>query len=118
MFSSLFPILVLAVIVVVTVLVMAYLPELLAHKTKSRRKVAPYECGLIPETDARDRFSVKFYLIAIIFIVFDIEMVFIFPWALIFKELGMFGLAEMAVFMLILLIGYFYIVGKGVLKWD
>lgn len=118
MFDALFPIAVLAALVVVTVLAMAYLPELLAHKTKSRRKVAPYECGIIPQTDARDRFSVKFYLIAIIFIVFDIEVVFIFPWALVFKDLGMFGLVEMGVFMLILLVGYFYIVGKGVLKWE
>jgi NADH-quinone oxidoreductase subunit A len=118
MFESLFPIAILAALVVITVLAMAYLPELLAYKTKSRRKVAPYECGLFPETDARDRFSVKFYLIAIIFIVFDIEVVFIFPWALVFKDLGMFGLVEMAVFMMILLVGYFYIVGKGVLKWD
>lgn len=118
MFETLFPIAILAVLVVVTVLAMAYLPELLARKTYSKRKVAPYECGIIPETDARDRFSVKYYLIAIIFIVFDIETVFVFPWALVFKKLGMFGLIEMGVFMLILLLGYFYIVGKGVLKWE
>ena len=118
MFETLFPILILAVLTVATVLVMAYLPEVLASKTRSRRKLAPYECGLIPQTDARDRFPVKFYLIAIIFIIFDIETVFIFPWALIYKDLGLFGLIEMGIFIFILLLGYIYIIGKGVLKWQ
>jgi NADH-quinone oxidoreductase subunit A len=97
---------------------MTYLPYLLSTRTKSQRKTATYECGIIPETDARERFPVKFYMIAIIFIVFDIETVFIFPWALVFKDLGLFGLMEMGVFILILLLGYFYIIGKGVLKWE
>jgi NADH-quinone oxidoreductase subunit A len=118
MFDVLFPILILALLTIVTVLAMAYLPELLAHKTKSRRKLVPYECGIIPETDARERFPIKFYLIAIVFIIFDVETVFIYPWALVFKDLGMFGLLEMGVFILILLLGYFYVIGKGVLRWE
>jgi NADH-quinone oxidoreductase subunit A len=118
MFESLFPIFILGLLTIITVLAMTYLPYLLSNRTKSRRKIAPYECGIIPETDARQRIPVKFYLIAIIFIIFDIETVFIFPWALVFKDLGLFGLIEMAVFILILLIGYFYVIGKGVLKWE
>jgi NADH-quinone oxidoreductase subunit A len=118
MFESLFPIFILGLLTIITVLVMTHLPYLLSNRTKSRRKIAPYECGIIPETDARQRIPVKFYLIAIIFIIFDIETVFIFPWALVFKDLGLFGLIEMAVFILILLIGYFYVIGKGVLKWE
>jgi NADH-quinone oxidoreductase subunit A len=118
MFSALFPIFILALLTIVTVLIMAYLPELLAHKTRSRYKLVPYECGIVPETDARERFPIKFYLIAIVFIIFDVETVFIYPWALVFKDLGVFGLVEMGTFILILLIGYFYIIGKGVLKWE
>lgn len=118
MFKTLFPIFVLALLTTVTVLLMAYLPEILARKTKSKRKVSPYECGIIPETDARERFPIKFYLIAIIFIIFDIEVVFLYPWAIIYKDLGLFGLLEMGLFILILLLGYFYAIGKGVLKWE
>jgi len=117
-FESLFPIFILALLTVIAVVVMIYLPMLTAPRSRSNRKVAPYECGLIPDTDARGRFPVKFYLVAIVFIIFDIEAVFIFPWALIFKDLGLFGLIEMGLFILILLLGYFYIIGKGVLSWE
>lgn len=103
---------------VAAVLVMIYLPMVTAPRSKSSRKVAPYECGIIPETDARGRFPVKFYLVAIVFIIFDIEAVFIFPWALIFKDLGLFGLLEMGLFILILLLGYFYIIGKRIFSWE
>lgn len=97
---------------------MFYLPEILGRKTKSKRKYSPYECGLIPQTDARERIPIKFYLIAIIFVVFDLEVAFLYPWAIIFKDLGLFGLLEMGLFILILLLGFFYIIGKGVLKWE
>ncbi|MBD3233212.1 MAG: NADH-quinone oxidoreductase subunit A, partial [candidate division Zixibacteria bacterium] len=68
--------------------------------------------------DARQRFPIKFYLIAILFLIFDIETVFLFPWAYLYKKLGFFGLIEMGVFILILLVGYFYIIMKGALKWQ
>lgn len=118
MFETLFPIFVLAFFAVITVLIMFYLPEILGRKTKSKRKYSPYECGLIPQTDARERIPIKFYLIAIIFVVFDLEVAFLYPWAIIFKDLGLFGLLEMGLFILILLLGFFYIIGKGVLKWE
>jgi NADH-quinone oxidoreductase subunit A len=118
MFEVVFPIFILFVLALVTVCIMMFLPELLARKTKNRRKLTPYECGIIPETDARERFPVKFYLIAILFIVFDLEIVFLYPWAIILKKLKMFAFIEMAVFIGILLLGYLYIVKKGALKWE
>ncbi len=118
MFQIFFPILTLFIIAAVTVIIMVFLPELLARKTKNRRKYSPYESGILPETDARDRFPVKFYIIAILFIVFDLEMAFLYPWAIILKKLGMFAFLEMLVFIGILLLGYLYIVIKGALKWE
>jgi NADH-quinone oxidoreductase subunit A len=118
MFETLFPIFVLTFFAVITVLIMFYLPEILARKTKSKRKYSPYECGLIPQTDARERIPIKFYLIAIIFVIFDLEVAFLYPWAIIFKDLGLFGLLEMGLFILILLLGFFYVIGKGVLRWE
>jgi len=118
MFSIFFPILVLFLIVVVTIVIMMFLPEFTARKTTNRRKLTPYECGIIPETDARGKFPIKFYMIAILFIIFDLEMVFLYPWAIILKKLKMFAFIEMAVFIGILMIGYLYIVKKGALKWE
>ncbi len=81
-------------------------------------KMAPYECGITPTGTARERFHTRFYLVAMLFIVFDIETVFLYPWAIVFKKLGMFGLIEMAVFIGILLVGFAYVWGKGALEWD
>jgi NADH-quinone oxidoreductase subunit A len=70
-----------------------------------------------PVRSARERFSVKFYLVAMLFIVFDVEIVFMYPWAVLFRQLGMFGFVEMVVFIAILLVGYIYILKKGALQW-
>ncbi len=118
MFETFFPIFVLFIFAAAVVLIMMYLPELLAPKAKTRRKFLPYESGIIPETDARARFPVKFYMIAILFIVFDLEIVFLYPWALIIRELKWFAFIEMLVFIGILLLGYLYIIKKGALKWE
>lgn len=118
MFDIFFPIGVLFLLATVTVVIMMFLPELLAKRSRNRRKLLPYECGIVPETDAGERFPVKFYLIAILFIVFDLETVFLYPWAIILKKMKMFAFIEMAVFIGILLIGYLYIVKKGALKWE
>jgi NADH-quinone oxidoreductase subunit A len=83
----------------------------------SEEKLSTYESGMEPVKTARERFSVKFYLVAMIFIVFDIEIVFMYPWAVQFRELGMFGLVEMLVFIGILLVGFLYIWRKGALEW-
>ena len=81
-------------------------------------KLEPYECGMAPVGLARERFSVKFYLVAMLFIIFDIEIIFLFPWGVIFKELGWFGFFEMGCFILVLLLGLAYVWRKGGLEWD
>lgn len=83
----------------------------------SRVKVEPYECGIAPLTDARDRYSVRYYLIAMLFVIFDVETVFMFPWAVIMDQLLLFGLIEMLVFLAILIVGYAYAWRKGALEW-
>jgi len=118
MFATYFPIVVLFFLALVLAFIMAFLPKFLARKKLSSDKLSPYECGIEPTGDARKRFPIKFFLIAIIFIIFDIEIVFLYPWAVVFKKLEVFGLIEMGIFILILLVGYFYIVKKGVLRWE
>jgi NADH-quinone oxidoreductase subunit A len=81
-------------------------------------KLAPYECGEEPVGDAWVKFNVRFYVVALIFLVFDVEVVFLFPWALVYRELGLFGFMEMAVFLVILLVGFAYVWAKGDLDWD
>jgi len=80
-------------------------------------KLSTYESGMEPVKTARERFSVKFYLVAMLFILFDIEVVFMYPWAVVYRELGLFGFVEMMVFIGILLIGLLYLVRKGALRW-
>ncbi len=99
------------------VLVIA-LSTLLARRRPTPQKLMPYECGMDPIGSARRRFSVRFFVVAILFILFDIEAVFLYPWAVIFRELGLFGLVEMAVFVGILLLGLFYVWRKGALEWQ
>jgi NADH-quinone oxidoreductase subunit A len=87
------------------------------HK-ENRAKMSPYECGVPPVGDARERFSVKFYLVGMLFILFDVEAVFLYPWAIILRsELKMFGFWEMFVYILIVLVGLFYVWKKGVIDW-
>jgi NADH-quinone oxidoreductase subunit A len=88
------------------------------RRTRSVVKSEPYESGIRPETEAQQRFDVKFYLVAILFIVFDLETTYLYPWAVIYKELAWFGFIEMVVFVAILMVGYLYIVKKGALEWD
>nr|BAL57981.1 NADH dehydrogenase I subunit A [uncultured prokaryote] len=94
------------------------LAELLGPKRPTPIKVEPFESGMIPISSPRKRFSVKFYLVAILFIIFDIEVVFLYPWAVLMRELGLTGFIEMVIFILILLGGLFYAWKKGALEWD
>src|SRR5512142_863823 len=80
-------------------------------------KLEPYECGIEPATDARDRYSIRYYLVAMLFVIFDVETVFMFPWAVIMNKLLLFGLVEMLVFIFILVVGYYYAWQKGALEW-
>jgi NADH-quinone oxidoreductase subunit A len=84
---------------------------------QSEEKLMPYECGITPESDARGRYTVRFYLVAILFVVFDVETVFLYPWAVEYRVLGLYGLIEMLVFLGILVIGYFWIWKRGALEW-
>jgi len=88
-------------------------------KRPTPAKNSPYECGIVPERLPRgERFPVKFYVIAMLFIVFDIETIFLFPWAVSFRQLGLFGLAEMAVFIALVFVAYAYVWQKGGLDWQ
>jgi NADH-quinone oxidoreductase subunit A len=91
--------------------------RLLQTNRYSKVKLDPYECGIEPVTDARDRYSIRYYLIAMLFVIFDVETVFMFPWAVILEKLGMFGLIEMMVFLFILVVGFVYAWKKGALEW-
>ena len=82
------------------------------------QKLAPYECGFEPFEDARLRFDVRYYLIAILFIIFDLEIAFLFPWAVVFQHIGLVALIEMALFLLLLVIGFAYVWKKGALEWE
>jgi len=94
------------------------LSALLGPRRPDAEKLSPYECGVEPVGTARERFSIKFYLVAMLFIIFDMEIVFLYPWAVVYKQLKLFGLVSMGTFLLILLVGYFYVWRKGGLEWD
>jgi len=93
------------------------LSYIIGYRRPTRAKLSPYECGMEPIGDARGRFSVKFYLVAMLFILFDVEAVFLYPWAVILRDLKMFGFYEMMVYIVIVLVGFFYIWKKGALDW-
>ena len=94
------------------------LSTIIVPRRSSPAKDSAYECGVDPVGNARGRFSVKFYLVAVLFILFDIEAVFLYPWAVSFHQLGFYGLVEMVLFIAILLVGYFYLLKKRALEWD
>lgn len=94
------------------------LTRLLAPRVPNEAKVSSYECGIIATTEAREKFAVRYYLVAVMFLVFDVETVFLMPWAVQVKELARFGLIEIGIFLFLLLFGYGYIWSKGALKWQ
>ena len=91
---------------------------LLGPKRPGADKLSPYECGFEAFEDARMKFDVRYYLIAILFIVFDLEIAFVFPWAVVFRSLGVFGLVEMGIFLGLLVLGFAYVWKKGALEWE
>src|SRR5437870_2470942 len=97
---------------------MVFASTLFGPKKHTAMKDEPFECGNPPSGPAWGRFSVKFYLVAILFIVFDVEVVFMYPWAVLFRPLGVFGFVEMSVFILVLALGLVYVWRKGALEWD
>ena len=90
---------------------------LVGWRRPSRAKQLPYECGMEPTGDARAPVSVRFYLVAMVFILFDVEAIFLYPWAMVFRQLSWYGFTEMMIYIAILLVGYFYLWKKGALDW-
>ena len=90
----------------------------LGPKKKSKTKLDPFECGIEPQGNARVPFNIKYFLVAILFVLFDVEVIFMYPWAVNFKDLGTPGFIEMLVFIGLLLIGFFYLIKKGALNWE
>jgi NADH-quinone oxidoreductase subunit A len=94
------------------------LSTIIVPRRRNAVKNSAYECGVEPVGDARSRFSIKFYMVAVLFILFDIEAVFLYPWAVTFRQLGLYGLIEMILFIAILLVGYVYLLKKRALEWE
>ena len=91
--------------------------RLLAPRRSTAAKVAPYECGIVPTQDPPERFPVRFFLVAMIFIVFDVEIIFLYPWATVFREAGLFGLIAVIVFSFAVFESFVYLIGNGALEW-
>ena len=118
MLAEYFPILVFLGISLALGVVLLATGGLLGPRTPDSEKASPYECGFEAFEDSRSRFDVRYYLVAILFIIFDLEIAFFIPWALALDSLGVFGLVAMAVFVAELVLGYFFIWKKGALEWD
>lgn len=113
-----FPLLVQALLGTVIAIALVGGSYFLGKKLKNKVKDSPYECGMVPIGTAKERFSVKFYLVAMLFILFDVEAVFLYPWVVVFRQLRMVALVEMGIFVALILSGFFYIWKKGVLDWS
>ena len=113
-----FPVLVQALLAMALAAGLLTVSFLLGKRVRNRVKDMPYESGIVPTGDARRRFSVKFYLVAMLFILFDIEAIFLYPWVVVFRELKMLAFVEMLAFVVLILAGFFYIWKKGALDWS
>jgi NADH-quinone oxidoreductase subunit A len=113
-----FPLAVLFALAGLVVLILLFVAQNVGPKSITPVKAEPFESGNPPKGDARARFSVRFYLVAMLFLIFDLEVVFLYPWAIYFRQLGLFGLVQMAIFLGILTVGYIYVWKKGALEWD
>jgi NADH-quinone oxidoreductase subunit A len=116
--DSYFPLLIQVNLAIVVAAALVALGVLLGKRLKNKVKDLPYECGITPVGSARERFSVKFYLVAMLFILFDIEAIFLYPWAVVYRELKMFAFVEMTIFISLVMCGLFFVWKKGVLNWN
>src|SRR5271169_2329912 len=112
------PLLIHLLVAMVLAVALLAISTFIGWRRPNKAKQQPYECGITPTGDAREPFSVKFYLVAMVFILFDVEAIFLYPWAFIFKQLRWFGFVEMLLYIGILLVGYFYLWKKGALDWN
>jgi NADH-quinone oxidoreductase subunit A len=113
-----FPLLVIFGLAGIVVLALLVIAQNIGPKSTNAAKSDPFESGNPPRGDARIQFSVRFYLVAMLFLIFDLEVVFLYPWAIYFRQLGVFGLVQMGIFLVILTVGYVYVWKKGALEWD
>jgi NADH-quinone oxidoreductase subunit A len=111
------PILLFIVLAFLFPIVTLLVARLIRPQSGGAGKLAPYECGVDPDSDARQRYAIRYYVVAILFVIFDVETIFLFPWAIIYRQLRLFGLIEMLVFLGILIVGYIWIIKKGALNW-
>ncbi len=118
MLENYLPILIFLSVALALGLLMLSLGFLFGRGTKSKAKLSPYECGFDPFEDARIPFDVRYYLVAILFIIFDLEIAFLFPWAVSLNKIGIAGIIAMGIFLLVLVIGFIYEWSKGALEWD
>ncbi|GMU71307.1 MAG: NADH-quinone oxidoreductase subunit A [Burkholderiales bacterium] len=118
MLENYFPVLMFIAVGIVLGAVLLTVGSVLSPNKPDAKKLSPYECGFEAFEDARMKFDVRFYLVAILFILFDLEIAFLFPWAVVLPELGFFGYAAMMVFLAILVVGFIYEWKKGALEWD
>lgn len=118
MLNQYIPVLLILILAIGLAAAMIGLSSILGPKRVAKRKLTPYESGIIPTGDTKGRFSIKYYLIGALFILFDVEAVFLFAWAVVFKDLGLLAFIEIIVFFIVILSGYFYIVKKGALEWE
>jgi NADH-quinone oxidoreductase subunit A len=116
--SEYFPILVFIVVAGIVASAMVGFSVVLARQNPNSEKLSPYECGFDPFSDARVRFDVRYYLVAILFIIFDLEVAFLFPWAVSLGDVGLFGFWSMIVFLAVLTVGFAYEWRKGALEWQ
>lgn len=115
--SGYLPILIFLAVAIAFPVVTIMAAKLIRPSNPFQQKLEAYECGIQAASDARQRYTVRFYIIAILFVIFDVETIFLFPWAIQYKVLGLFGFLEMAVFLAILIVGYIWIFRKGALEW-
>jgi len=118
MLAEYFPVLVFLAISLALGVVLLVTGGILGPRAPDAEKVSPYECGFEAFEDTRSKFDVRYYLVAILFIIFDLEIAFFIPWALVLDELGVFGLVAMTIFVAELVIGFFFIWKKGALEWE
>lgn len=118
MLENYFPVLLFIIIALVIGVLPLALGKLIGPSRPDDKKLSPYECGFEAFEDARMKFDVRFYLVAILFILFDLEIAFLFPWAIVLKEIGTFGFVSMMIFLAILVVGFVYEWMKGALEWE
>ena len=118
MLAEYFPVLLFLGVSAIVGIALIVIGNLLGPRRSTAEKSSPYECGFEAFEDARMRFDVRYYLIAILFIIFDLEIAFVFPWAVVFGQLGLVGLVEMGMFLSLLVLGFVYVWKKGALEWE